>query len=245
MTCKLYLVPEDVINSWRSEQRESAVDKPIDTTTRNVDSVMTNLLKKDISEYDKEKLFSQELAKYLALRDQRHVVHGHQQSPQPQNVMASIPKMYKSKAAGLLEFLQADQDVSWDDKGQLYIGQQKIDNSHIVDLIHDAMRLRKKVKRPLGWRELSSHLRSKNIPKELVGNPKWFTPQSSPQSTPLSTPPTTPIKTKGIKRVAFKQYITPAKKRVIGHILPTPISIKKPRKSKVQGQKKIKQWISV
>ena len=65
-------------------------------------------------------------------------------------MMTSIPKMY-CKAAGLLQYLQSDQDVKWDNQGHLYIGQQKIDNSHIVDLIHDAMRLRKKAGRALGW----------------------------------------------------------------------------------------------
>lgn len=236
MSCKLYLVPEDVINSWRTEQRESAVDKPVETTIGRVDDAMNKLLKKTMPEYDKEKLFSQELAKYLAMRDQKQMVEMKPSSQVP-NIMTSVPKMYQSKAAGLLQYLQADQDLGWDDQGQLSIGQQKIDNSHIVDLIHDALRLRKKVARPQGWRELSSHLKKKNIPKELVGNPEWFTPPS--------TPPNTPTKERGTKRSAFKQFKTPAKKRVVGHILPTPISLRKPRKSKVQGQKKIKQWISV
>lgn len=238
MSCKLYLVPEDVINSWRSEQRESAVDKPVDTTISRVDDSMSKLLQTKMSEYDKEKLFSQELAKYLSMRDQKkHIDMVHTPEPPTANIMASIPKMYKTKAAGLLQYLQTDQDVSWDDQGQLYIGQQKIDNSHIIDLIHDALRLRKKVARPQGWKELSSHLRKKNIPKELVGNPEWFTPPSSP--------PSTPVKKRGVKRVAFKDFKTPVKKRVVGIDIPTPISLKKPRKSKVLGQKKIKHWISV
>ena len=130
-------------------------------------------------------------------------------TPHTPNLMASIPKMYQSKAAGLVQYLEDDRDVSWDEQGQLSIGEQKIDNSHIIDLIHDALRLRKKVARPQGWRELSAHLRKKNIPKELVGNPVWFTPPSSPSNTPT--------KARGVKRAAFKDFKTPAKKRVIGH----------------------------
>ena len=236
MSCKLYLVPEDVINTWRAEQRESAVDKPLETVAAQVDSGMDKILHEDIPDYEKEKLFSQELSKYLSLRNQKNTVQ-EPPPPIPDISMTSIPKMYRNKAAGLLQFLQSDKDISWDDEGHLTIGQQKIDNSHVLDLIHDAIRLRKKVGRAKGWRELSGHLRKRNVPKELVGNPEWFTPPNSPEKL-------------GIKRKPdFEPYsktpVTSRKKRVFGIDLPNPMSVKKARKSKLLGQKKIKQWISV
>ena len=101
--------------------------------------------------------------------------------PHTDDLMMSIPKMYRNKVAGLLHYLQSDQDVKWDEQGHLYIGQQKVDNSLILDLLHDAMRLRKKAARPQGWRELSSHLRKRNVPRELTGNPEWFTPSCKTQ----------------------------------------------------------------
>ena len=99
-------------------------------------------------------------------------------------MLSSIPKTFRTKAEGLLEYLKGDKDVEWDDEGHVYIKQKKLEGSHILDLIHDAMRYRKKVSRPRGWQELSSHLRARNIPKELVGNKEWretgyFTPPSS------------------------------------------------------------------
>ena len=240
MTCKLYLVPEDVINTWRADQRENAVDKPIHTLVNQMDSNLNNILHKNISEYDKEKLYSQELSKYLSMRQQKNTTPPPPNSFNPPNLMTSIPKMYRNKAEGLLEYLKADQDVQWDDQGHLYLDQKKIDNSHIIDLIHDAMRLRKKVHRPHGWRELSSHLRKKNIPRELVGNPQWFTPHTSPDKSKEPTQHST----KGIKRALFKPYNEKAsKKRVIG--VDIPVAIRKPRKSKVAGRQKIKEWVSV
>ena len=228
MSCKMYLVPEDVINTWRSEQRESAVDKPINTVVNQVDSKMSNILDTDISEYDKEKLFSQELGKYLSMRNQKKTTPSITPQAVTGDVMASIPKMYRNKAAGLLQYLKSDQDVNWDDQGHLYIGQQKIDNSHILDLVHDAMRSRKKVAHPQGWRELSAHLRRKNVPKELVGNPAWFTPSTAP--------------VKGTKRKEFFEpysYIpTPAKRRVV-------LTPRKPRQSKIAGREKIKHWTKI
>ena len=64
--------------------------------------------------------------------------------PHTDDLMMSIPKMYCNKVAGLLQYLHSDQDVKWDEQGHLYIGQQKVDSSNILDLLHDAMRLRKK-----------------------------------------------------------------------------------------------------
>ena len=94
------------------------------------------------------------------------------------------------------------------------------------------MRLRKKAARPQGWRERSSHFRKRNVPRELIGNPEWF------------TPPNTLEKPKGIKRgLLFLPYSKPSTRKVIG--TDSPMSFKKPKKSKVLGLKKIKQWISV
>ena len=247
MSCKLYLVPEDVINTWRAEQRANTVDKPVHTLVNQMDSNLSNILQKDISEYDKEKLYSQEMSKYLSMR-QRQQVPTRTNSINPQELMASIPKMYRNKAQGLLQYLQSDKDVEWDDQGHVYVDQKKIDKTHILDLIHDAMRLRKKAHRPHGWHELSSHLRKRNVPRELVGNPEWFdtkwvTPPTSPTES-VESGTLTPGSTKGIKRSLFKQY-KPAKKRVIGVNLPTPVSVLKPRKSKLAAKQRINKWVSV
>ena len=175
MTCKLYLVPDDVINSWRSEQREKAVDRPVNTVTAQIDSKMNSILKKDMSDYDKEKLYAQELEKMRTLRNQKAL------PPPPASVMpsdktislSSIPMMYQRKAEGLLDYLKTSKDVSWDERGQLRIGDRLIERSHILDLIHDAVRFRKLAKRPEGWKELSGFLDRSNVPRELVGNPTW------------------------------------------------------------------------
>ena len=180
--CKLYLVPEEVINTWRAEQRAQAVDKPIHHLVMQIDDCLTNILnQEDLSDYDKQNLYSQELSKYLFMREQK------MKTPPPplrqvvgdgqfenRTLLSSIPKTFRTKAEGLLEYLKADKDIEWDDEGHIYIKQNKIEGSHILDLVHDAMRHRKKTSKPAGWQELSSHLRSKNIPKELVGNRDWW-----------------------------------------------------------------------
>ena len=78
-----------------------------------------------MSEYDKEKLFSQELGKYLTMRKQKKSLQCHfpNTPPNTDDLMTSIPKMYRNKAAGLLQYLESDQDVKWDEQRHLYIGQ--------------------------------------------------------------------------------------------------------------------------
>ena len=192
--CKLYLVPEEVINTWKAEQREQAVDKPVHNLVSRMDADLQRVLSLDVPDYEKEKLYSQGLSKYLGMREQKKEppplplitpsAGSSSSSLDPQLLLKSVPKTFRSKAEGLLEYLKADKDVEWDDKGQVSVESRKLEGSHIVDLIHDAMRHRKKAARPVGWRELSSHLHSRNAPRELVGNVEWtntgyFTPPSS------------------------------------------------------------------
>ena len=176
--CKLYLVPEEVINMWRAKQRVQAVDKTVHHLVTQMDADLTNILnKEDMSDYDKEKLYSQELSKYLVMREQKR------EPPPPvassshfdqRSLLLSMPKTFRTKAEGLMDYLKADKDIEWDDEGHVYIKQKKIKGSHILDLIHDDMRFRKKMSRSTGWHELSSHLRGRNVPKELVGNRDWW-----------------------------------------------------------------------
>ena len=216
--CKMFLVPEDVIQTWRAEQREKAVDRPSETVTSTLDANMTHLLEEPaLNDYDKEKLYSQELAKFITMRKQQQMQQqqqnlqmlaqppatgtstrtstGHESGEE--SILASIPKMYRNKAVGLLQYLKADPNVTWDDDGQMVIGGTTYTGSHVIDLINDALRQRKKVSRPTGWRVLSSHLLKRNVPRELVGNREWLKAASTSSSSSYekatpSRPPTTP-----------------------------------------------------
>lgn len=232
MSCKLYLVPEDVIQTWKNEQRIQQVDKPVETTLGKIDNNMQSILSNNsISDYDKEKLYTQKLGTYVDMRDRMAPpMHSTTSTPTStatftssspttsntaefHDILSTVPKIYRPKADTFLKYLQSDKDISWDDKGQLILKGKLIPKSHVVDLMHDSLRLRKKVKRAKGWRELSHHLVGKNIPHEIIGNETW------------STLPDSPVKKKTPVRFTF----TPGK----------------PRKSKVIGRKKIRDWIKI
>ena len=149
--CKLYLVPEEVINSWKANQRRLTVDYPDQTQITQLDTSMGQILKDDTSSYAKEKLHNQELGKYLNLR----------KSPPPEpvpkpkaNLLVSIPKSHMAKASGILQYLEEDEDVEWDAKNQVYIKGRKIEGSNVTDLMHRMVRKRKTVPDPEGYQEL-------------------------------------------------------------------------------------------
>ena len=233
MTCKLYLVPEDVINNWRSEQREKAVDRPVSSVTAQIDSKLSSILKSDMTDYDKEKLYVQELEKLRTLRHQKAPSLPFNSSINSSPIsLSSIPKMYQRKAEGLLDYLQSAKDVSWDDRGQLRIGDRLIDRSHVLDLIHDAVRLRKVAKRPEGWRELSTYLAHSNVPTELVGNQYWTKGTKGDTSDDTVTPDS-----------EFESFSEDSEFQDATDTVKVKKS--KPRKSKTVGKERIKKWVSL
>lgn len=252
MSCKLFLVPEDVIQSWRSQQRNRQIDQPVETALSQQDKSMQTLLKKKtMSDYDKEKLYTQEMAKFVQMRDSRHP---NETKKLPDDILESVPKMYRTKALTLLKYLQSDPDVIWDEQGRLVLKGKTISKSHIVDLLHDAMRYRKKSKRATGWQQLSHHLQEKNIPQELIGNDTWATPPSSVKkpsldvaSTPTRSGKATPKKP--VKRLEgkFRSTVTrpiakPKIKSALTNLLVTP---GRQRPSKLKGKQKILDWIHI
>lgn len=201
MNSKLYLIPEDVIQTWRNDQRSQQIDTPVKENLMHIDQNMQSILKdKTLTDYDKEKLYTQKLGTYVQVRD-----NSSKEANQSQDLMTSIPKMYRAKAESFVKYLHSDKDLSWDEQGQLVLKGKVIPKTHIVDLIHDALRLRKKVKRANGWKEMSQHLTEKNIPREIVGNETWTsTPKRKPS---LTVTPGKPRQSKIRARQRIRQWI--------------------------------------
>ena len=155
MSCKLYLVPEDIIQNWKMDNRNHQVDNPMQYTVDKLDEKMQNILKNpDLNEYDKERLYSQKLGEYVKMRDKQHQP-SQQHQPQPFNewsnyTLSTIPKKFQTKAKALMSYMQSDDDIQWDNLNQLVLKDKVIPQSNIVDLLHDSLRARKKAKRQKG-----------------------------------------------------------------------------------------------
>ena len=248
MSCKVYLVPEDVINTWRAEQRQKTVDDPVGSNVQKSDSNMQSILKSNMSDYDKNILFGQELAKFQSMRAEPSTtpisasiseamsapVERH--SVVEDQVISSVPRYYQRKAEALLKYIKTNNDIGWDAQGRLILKGQVIEHSHIVDLVHDALRHRKKVGRPTGWTQLRRHL--KHAPRELLGNEHWHAQSEEEEISEnikkYASEPPSAKKRKLNAEVQKSKWTT---------LSPAVFKARPSRVSKTIGQKRIRKWI--
>ena len=89
-----------------------------------------------------------------------------------QEVIKSVPKLYKTGARQILDKIKENRDVlHWNDKGELVYENKSIPGSHVVDLVNDMLRHRKGFE-PMRWSVFARGLARMNVPENLVRNPK-------------------------------------------------------------------------
>ena len=89
-----------------------------------------------------------------------------------QEVIKSVPKVYKTGARRLLDKIQENSDVlNWNEKGELLYENKPISGSHMVDLVNDMLRHRKGFE-PVGWAMSARGLAPMNVPENIVRNPQ-------------------------------------------------------------------------
>ena len=85
-----------------------------------------------------------------------------------QEVMKSVPKLYKTGARQLLDKIKENRDLlHWNEKGELMYENKSIPGSHVVDLVNDILRHRKGFE-PVGWSVFARGLARMNVPENLV-----------------------------------------------------------------------------
>lgn len=84
-------------------------------------------------------------------------------------IMQTIPKMYNKKGRTVLDFLQKGNVLSWNKNGEIIYRGRTIHNSHIADLLKDAMREHKGFI-PVGKEEFNLGLAQSNVPLLLLEN---------------------------------------------------------------------------
>ena len=89
-----------------------------------------------------------------------------------QEVIKSVPKLYKAGARQLLDKIKENSDVlNWNEKGELMYESKPISGSHFVDLVNDILRHRKGFE-PVGWSVFARGLARMNVPENIVRNPQ-------------------------------------------------------------------------
>ena len=196
----MILVPENTLE--RLQQRQQILTPPVTQTLKNLDNEMSDILSsKELEDEAKAKLYNQVLQRYLTYYDQRkgQPLHVKLKTPKPvetsnpekskesteepapeksvstaveEEVMKSVPKIYKNGARQLLDKMKENRDLlAWNDKGELVYENKPINGSHVVDLINDTLRHRKGFE-PVGWSLLARGLARMNVPENLVRNPQ-------------------------------------------------------------------------
>jgi len=84
-------------------------------------------------------------------------------------ILLHLPKALKSKAKTLLDVINHNTDLDWNINGELTVKGTAVVNSHITDIVKDALVIHKQFE-PVGIQEFYSHL--KNTPLSLIRNPQ-------------------------------------------------------------------------
>ena len=152
------------------ETLRNPMQPPVDTTLRDLDADMTNILDRtDIEVSDKERLYNQALLRYNGMTISRANKPTRVVVVREEKVVNGEDAEEENDCAAEIVATMPKKMMDWNDRGELLHEGVAIPGSNITDLVHDLVR-RRKTFDPIGWRQLASQLRSSNIPMELVGN---------------------------------------------------------------------------
>ena len=242
---KMVIVPHQLlheIKQWREEQSQKPMlpQNPQVTNVAHLHKDMNKTLERsDISETDKAQKYGETLIK---LQNSFEKVKNPTFSQSISNnqelglknvslhdrILESVPKTMQRKANLLLNILQENDNISWDNQGLVTYKGRTIPGSNIIDLINDSLRKRKGIE-PRGWQTFSRALHESNVPQEVIGNlARWqwmqkHDPGSESSETSeisFSTPIRTPIGTamRSSTKTPFKSSLKSVKKKTLSHL---------------------------
>ena len=200
-TKRMVLVPENTLERLQQRQQilTPPVTQTLKNLDSEMGDILSS---KQLDDEQKAKLYNQVLQRYLTYYDQRkgqplHVkltTSKQVETPKPdeesketskestevetipsaveEEVIESVPKLYKAAARQLLDKIKQNRDVlHWNEKGELKYENKPISGSHVVDLVNDILRHRKGFE-PVGWSVFARGLARMNVPENLVRNPQ-------------------------------------------------------------------------
>lgn len=207
----VYLVPKDILDSWKDNTTIARIDKPLDVNLSRASENVTKALKRkrpDDSDYDVNQRLIHELGQFLrykALRDEQSREFDRGKQPQTsrdeeeegntpgdfytdENILNAIPPSYRSKAKNILKYWLEDPSMSVDRKtGRLSISGSPVPGSDVIKLLNDAVSRTKRKDRPAGFDEVYRHLpKLKRLNPGTFTNPAWRYARSRAVATPRS-----------------------------------------------------------
>ena len=165
-----------VVNPETVTRQQQLFEPPEKTKVVTLDEKMKEILsRQDITDEEKVKLYENALSLFSIYREKATTVPRPAPSSTPiqpsrfiDDVIASVPKALRGKAEQLTKTVL--REMAWSQNGELMVDDRPVPGTHIVDLINDAVRMRKSFN-PIGRDEFVQRLSSINVPQELIGNP--------------------------------------------------------------------------
>lgn len=178
---------------------QTQLPSPLVRKLGQLDAEMKTILDRtDLDDYEKARAYSTTLEKYLDIKQQlsqpQQIPLVEKPQPAQQQLQASknidlslFPKSYRSRAGNLLNHVQNNTDLSWNDRGEILVDGSPVVGSHIVDLVDDVIRVKKGKPEPVGSSPFVQKLQTSNVPQSLIGNKDRFTVPDDSFVTPTST----------------------------------------------------------
>ena len=216
-------------------QQVPAPTNPIHRSIATLDQEMRAILERnDVSDEEKVRLYNQVLQRYLEYHDHLRtglVTKTNQTVPKAmqEEVLHTVPKTMRRKAESILERINRNPNMGWNERGEFVFNDKVVRGSNIVDLVNDLIRHRKSFQ-PHGWEEFARALRQSNIPQDLVGNRnrwEWMHRESATSDAFSNSEESSPPRRSG------PRHKTPATARVAGP---------KIKGEAVRVKKEIEQW---
>lgn len=150
--------------------------KPVDQTLNNLDSEMMSIIQNSVVPMDvKVRKYNQILQRYKFLQNDRNKPYTFQIEEQVTNIdferiLKGIPETKIPLAKLLTDFLLKQENIHVEENGEITVNGTRIQNSNIIDIVHDLVRDRKTNLPPVGVEALAKVLKQANIPLEYIGN---------------------------------------------------------------------------
>lgn len=175
-TKKMILVPYDSSCCTTSPK---TVQTP-GTVISRLDEEMSNILNSNQFQDDREKWlqYRQTLQRYLNLSHQpindkieptSSVGEEVESKITDKVILESVPKSFRGKAKLFLGYARREGKMFWNNNGEVTIDGQLVKGSNIIDIVNDAVRLRKTFHAE-GRSQVSRALRNAGVPRTAVGN---------------------------------------------------------------------------
>jgi hypothetical protein len=214
-TKNMVLIPQDVLRSIQAKQ--DIATEPQVTRLQDLDAELKAILSSNADPDSKFKLYQQTLQRYLFLKEkqrqplqvelasaagatvgaqnndlQAEIPRQEQLPTTPRrgirSVITSVPPKGRAAARMLVEHLEDNPDITWNNLGELIIGGERILDSNVLDMIKDLSCARKGLEPSEAHVEFVRALRRTNVPHNAIGNKHLFEAAAAPASPIASTP---------------------------------------------------------